>query len=415
MKRLILALALATPTLAAEPQDTIATRAIMSAYTQRDCQHGACDKLAAYPRVKAAWMALTAPPVAPKPVPPVVPPVVMIPAPAPPVVTPMPMPVPMPVPVPVPAGYAIPAAIADTLDFNAETVPTWGTGVLPQTAAPDVVGAFRFTCTAGQVLADDPVVYPGQPGASHLHQFFGNTAVNANTTYATLRATGDSTCGSALNRSGYWQPAMVARDGSVLKPDAWAIYYKRAPAGSAECLRRAKSCVPIPTGIRFIYGYDMITSTPATGSIKWLCSQNNGNTVREAPTMTGALAGCPNGAQLEARLEAPDCWDGVNVDSANHRSHVSYGTYGDRGYQCPSTHPVNIPQFTNGSIWTVTDALRTASLSSDMGKPQGTTFHADYFEGWSPVAKAVWEANCINGLKNASGGDLCNGRQLRGQ
>ena len=312
------------------------------------------------------------------------------------------------------ANGAVPAAVTDTLDFDAETQPSWGDGAIPASAAPDVVGAFRFSCTAGQVLADDPVVYPGQPGASHLHQFFGNTGVNAGTTYATLRTSGSSTCGSALNRSGYWQPAMIAQDGSVLKPNGWAIYYKRVPAGTAECARRAKACVSIPTGIRFIYGYDMLTGTPATGSIKWLCVQNGGNGVGEAATMTGALAKCPNGAELEARLEAPDCWDGVNVDSANHRSHVAYGNYVTNGYKCPASHPVNIPQFTNGSIWTVTDALRTAALSSDMGKPQGTTFHADYFEGWNPAAKAVWEANCLNKLLNCSGGDLGNGRQLKG-
>ena len=51
---------------------------------------------------------------------------------------------------------------------------------LPSSAAPDVVGAFRFVCTAGQVLKDDPIVYPGQPGASHIHQFYGNTSANAN-------------------------------------------------------------------------------------------------------------------------------------------------------------------------------------------------------------------------------------------
>ena len=43
---------------------------------------------------------------------------------------------------------------------------------LPKSAAPDVVGAFRFVCTAGQVLKDDPIVYPGQPGKSHVHQFY---------------------------------------------------------------------------------------------------------------------------------------------------------------------------------------------------------------------------------------------------
>jgi hypothetical protein len=305
---------------------------------------------------------------------------------------------------------SVPTPIASNFDVNSGLVASWGNGAIPDTAAPDVVGAFRFTCRPSHEASDDPLVYPGQPGKSHLHEFFGNTAVNANTTYTTLRTTGESTCGNKVNRSGYWQPAMVSASGTVLKPDEWAIYYKRAPAGSPECLRRATSCVPIPTGIRFIYGYDMLTGTPSTGSLFWKCVSTNA----DSPTMAGALANCPNGSQLEARIEAPDCWDGVNVDSPNHRSHVAYGNYDIGFYKCPSTHPVNIPQFTLGSLWAVTDALRTASLSSDMGMPQGSSFHADYFEGWDPGVKAMWEANCINKLLNCSGGDLGYGLQIMG-
>jgi hypothetical protein len=53
---------------------------------------------------------------------------------------------------------------------------------------PMCVGAFRMTCQAGQVLADDPVVYPGQPGKSHLHQFYGNESADAFSTYLSLSA-----------------------------------------------------------------------------------------------------------------------------------------------------------------------------------------------------------------------------------
>ena len=37
-------------------------------------------------------------------------------------------------------------------------------------------------------------------------------------------------------------------------------------------------------------------------------------------------------AELEVSLSFPTCWDGINIDSENHRSHVSYdldgGFYG---------------------------------------------------------------------------------------
>ena len=41
----------------------------------------------------------------------------------------------------------------------------------------------------------------------------------------------------------------------------------------------------------------------------------------------------------------PQCWDGVNLDSPNHKSHMAYGAgWPDKG--CPSTHPVPLAQIT---------------------------------------------------------------------
>src|SRR6476659_152950 len=63
----------------------------------------------------------------------------------------------------------------------------------PQPAA-ETVGAFRFMCGSGQLSYDDPIVYPGQPGKAHLHQFYGNMLADGNSTFDSLRASGDSTC-----------------------------------------------------------------------------------------------------------------------------------------------------------------------------------------------------------------------------
>ena len=114
---------------------------------------------------------------------------------------------------------------------------------VPPSAAPDVVGAFRFICQAAQLLYDDPIVYPGQPGKSHLHQFYGNTGANAYSTYRSLRTSGDSTCMGILNRSGYWMPAMLDGKGNVVRPGGVSIYYKRRPVSDP--------IVSDPTNARF--------------------------------------------------------------------------------------------------------------------------------------------------------------------
>jgi hypothetical protein len=40
---------------------------------------------------------------------------------------------------------------------------------------------FRADCKYSHRKADDPIVAPGLPGASHMHSFVGNKAVDAST------------------------------------------------------------------------------------------------------------------------------------------------------------------------------------------------------------------------------------------
>jgi hypothetical protein len=53
---------------------------------------------------------------------------------------------------------------------------------------------------------------------------------------------------------------------------------------------------------------------------------------------------CPGG--VRAIVIFPSCWDGVSLDSPDHKSHVAYtpGLEALAGDKCPQTHPVRIPQ-----------------------------------------------------------------------
>ncbi|MEH3102541.1 MAG: DUF1996 domain-containing protein [Sphingomonas phyllosphaerae] len=289
----------------------------------------------------------------------------------------------------------------------------------PGTAAPDTVGAFRFMCEPGQISYDDPIVYPNQPGKSHLHQFFGNTGANANSTYRSLRTTGDSTCVNILNRSAYWMPAMLDGRGHVVRPDYVSVYYKRLPKDSAECRRQGKECVALPRGLRFIFGYDMVTGTTPTGGSYFDCTGPTAKPGRYK-TITEAAANCPAGNRLGAIVNAPGCWDGTRLDSPNHREHMANPSYGSWGYlRCPSTHPYVVPSFTLGSWYTV-DAQRadTWYLSSDempgMARmPAGSTFHADWFGAWDDDVMAMWTADCLDALKSCNSGVLGGRRMMK--
>jgi uncharacterized protein DUF1996 len=327
--------------------------------------------------------------------------------------------------------------------FDYKTALTYN-GVIPKSGAPDIVGAFRFICGAGQVLADDPIVYPGQPGKSHLHQFYGNTGINAGSTYTNTRVgNAPSTCengaSNPLNKSGYWMPAMLDGVGHVVEPDYVSIYYKRLPISDPRCALPGTMvtlasgtktpaqgiCEPIPNGLKMIAGFDMISGTAPTGSFHFNCQGPNNAKPGTYKTFADAVAACPYvpGAakqnQIGAIINMPDCWDGKRIDSANHRDHVSYGNrnnwYG--ALECPADHPYLMPQFTLSAWYTVDANLAKWALSSDAmisGAAPGSTFHADYFEAWDPNAKAEWTAGCINQMLNCSAGELGDGYHLKG-
>ncbi len=289
-------------------------------------------------------------------------------------------------------------------------------------AAPDVVGAFRFLCNASHNLFDDPIVYPGQSGASHLHTFFGNTKANANSTYDSLRTTGDSTCsGGPINRSAYWIPSMFDGYGKVVMPDYVTIYYKRRPSTDPECKRQGKDCVALPRGLRMVFGYNMakLPTDPTQMKAKWMCENGfaAGGTVEHS---TIGAAACPTNEKVGSGFSTPDCWDGVNLDSADHRSHLSYGSYGSWGYyKCPTTHPHVIPQFTMKAWYTHQGPQDLANwyLSSDrmQGMPvlaNGSSFHSDWFGAWDDDIMTEWHDYAIERLLNCSDGNMGSGRSL---
>ena len=126
-------------------------------------------------------------------------------------------------------------------------------------ASGDGTGAFRTVCDFSHMAFDDPIVYPGQPGKSHLHAFFGNTGTNANSTAASIANTGNSTCrGGTINRSGYWVPAMIdTLDGTPVAPLSLIVYYKTGYNGVG---RRHQV---VAAGLRMIAG-DSGNSGPGT-------------------------------------------------------------------------------------------------------------------------------------------------------
>ena len=273
-------------------------------------------------------------------------------------------------------------------------------------------GAFRFICNPSHNRADDPILYPGQPGRSHMHTFFGNTSANAFSTYASLRKTGMSTCqGGPLNRSAYWMPAMMNGAGRIVMPDYIAVYYKGTPQSFW-----------MPRGLKMIFGYDMARPGRPLGSnpdgwperAMWYCGSN--------PTKTSTIPrNCPASAAINVQIASPSCWNPRdNLDSADHRSHMAYKRHTPRGYICPRTHPIELPQFSLHVVYSQGSNYEANNwyLASDRmpGMPSlapGSSFHTDWFGAWEDDIMAKWVTFCIRGMKNCSASDYGDGTMGR--
>jgi Domain of unknown function (DUF1996) len=293
------------------------------------------------------------------------------------------------------------------------------------TAEDGTIGAFRFICQAGHLNWDDPIVYPGQIGGSpHLHQWYGNTLGNARSTYRSLRTSGESSCMGPLNRSAYWMPAMLNGSGQVVRPDYISIYYKRAPVAATECGKGGEFCRPLPRGLRYIFGYDMsrMRNRQTENQIfHWKCVTPQNTIIGGLSVRFGDLD-CPAGNTLMVTMSSPDCWDGKNLDSKDHRSHVVHqrSSPATGRKSCPKSHPYLIPQFTIGAAYSIQseELISKWFLSSDQmpGMPQlpaGESFHADWYGAWDDQAQNTWTKNCINKVLSCSAGQLGDGTIMR--
>lgn len=322
--------------------------------------------------------------------------------------SPAPSPTPTPTPTPTPSGWV--RADSITPIGNNFPMADWiKEGGPAPSNAPDVVGAFRMLGNVSHWAYDDPIVYPGQPGASHLHEFIGNTEANAFSTYQSLRESGDGTTeGGPLNRSSYWGPALIDGNGMIVCPDRTDIYYKQLPNDSPRVLP-GQTMVNVPAGLKMLMG----NAYPNAGlsHVHWKLLRGNGyvkvNDKVEQPDLTGLLPLAQPGDTLIGIISAPSWWDGVHIDSPDHISHLSY--------EHSEEFPFGIPVFTLLRTWSVLDGDIPATwhLSSDMGRPAGSSSHADYFEAWCPMIRKTWWENALQKMLNCSAGDMGNGKYLR--
>ena len=264
------------------------------------------------------------------------------------------------------------------------------------------IGAFRVTCDYSHMSQDDPIVYPGQPCRAHLHTFFGNTLTSSSSTYDSLRTTGNSTCrGGIANRTAYWIPTLM-NDGAPMIPTS-AIFYYKAGYGIPDASPKVQK---LPAGLRMIAGNPMATAPEPDLHAYWGCQNVYKGHFAE-------IIDCDVGDSLQMTVVFPQCWNGVDLDSADHKSHMAYA----RNSACPATHPVILPEISQNVQWERTAGLdikklRVSSDHYDASQPGGYSAHGDWFEAWEPNIRDAFVTHCINQTVDCHAHLLGDGRQI---
>jgi hypothetical protein len=239
----------------------------------------------------------------------------------------------------------------------------------------DLIGVnFVENCRYSHQAPDDPIVFPGQPGASHQHTFVGNRTTNAFSSFGSLRS-GATTCMRQDDTAAYWVPALYQGSTEVL-PVAATVYYRRGTLAEVS---------PFPSNLRMIAGDARATSPQGMRVTFWSCGAVSGvDRSAEVPT-------CPDtrGSFLRLHIRFPECWDGRRLDSADHKSHMAYAVRGE----CPSTHPVGVPQITQ--IYRYPSRGGEGFALASGGVYSG---HADFVNAWKPGTLKKLVGDCLNVL-----------------
>ncbi|KAM7198054.1 protein of unknown function (DUF1996) domain containing protein [Naviculisporaceae sp. PSN 640] len=280
---------------------------------------------------------------------------------------------------------------------------------------------WRMEChgTVG-VARIDPLVNPGEV-AQHVHAIHGSSGFSETATYEDLINGQCTSCAVRQDKSAYWAPALYFQhdDGTfeyVNQVGGMLAYYflntNKAPNADQQI-------VAFPKGFRMIAG-DSLRRNYTVGNpreadpekSRWaaLGQTTQGDLEQRALGFNclnykkdpeGSLArhylpekeyldqNCADGIRIE--LMFPSCWNGKDLDSPDHKSHVAFPDLVMDG-GCPPGFPVKLPGLFYETIWdTGAFTGKPGRFVLSNGDVHGFGYHGDFIMGWEDgvLQKAV--------------------------
>ncbi|MFE2507010.1 DUF1996 domain-containing protein [Streptomyces naganishii] len=309
---------------------------------------------------------------------------------------------------------------ADYVDITT-VQPNAGT---PQPQANASRGSFTSSCGVnanGLRNSDNVIVAPGVTnGAHHFHDYVGNQSNTAFASDGDLAA-GDTSCADKGDKSTYYWPVVRLQDGSrerdadspgggtegnagrIVTPKQVTITFEGSPQGKVTAM---------PRFLRIITGdAKAFVNGPANANASWSCTGFEDRQLKDKYPL------CPKGSDVVRTFRFQSCWDGRNIDSANHRTHVAFA---DAQGACPAGFQA-IPQLVQRIVYDVAapslnDGGRTTplfavdSFPEQLHKP--VTDHGDFINVFDDGLMRQM-VDCINSGRTcgAGGGQGGNGGQ----
>ncbi|KAM3071449.1 hypothetical protein ACMFMF_007920 [Clarireedia jacksonii] len=233
------------------------------------------------------------------------------------------------------------------------------------------VAFWRLPCYQPVVVErSDPIISPGAV-SGHTHTIMGGNGFGFSMTYADTQASTCTSCIVTKDLSNYWTPQLYykGQDGtftSVNQQGGVLVYYiQRSDPLDPEY---SKGLLAFPAGFRMVAGNPFLrsfnSSSLEAAAITYNCLGTSNPQTNGFPNYN-----CPGG--LRTQVFFPSCWDGVNLDSADHKSHVAYPSLTDSGH-CPPTHPKRFISLFYEIVWQTPDFANKVPTSVHYCNPTYT-------------------------------------------